>query len=85
MHNKSSFTCPVCGYSNLDEAPYDNYGYASHTICPCCGTEFGYDDFSTTHLALQKKWIDSGMMWWSKNIMPPDDWNPKEQLERLDK
>jgi hypothetical protein len=85
MPNKESFTCLVCGYTNLDEAPYDNYGCASYIICPCCGTEFGYDDCTISHIALRQKWIKSGMKWWSKNILPQKNWNPKEQLQQLNR
>jgi rubredoxin len=38
------FTCPVCGYDNLDSPPYDDYDIPSFDICLCCGCEFGYND-----------------------------------------
>lgn len=77
------YLCPVCGYSNLSDKPYDEYGCPSYEICSCCGTEFGYDDNSTNHLALREKWISNGMNWWSKSIKPPKDWNPLLQLGSL--
>jgi hypothetical protein len=49
-HVTEQYSCHVCGYSMLDEPPYDKYGCATYTICPCCGTEFGYDDSLTEHL-----------------------------------
>lgn len=39
------YNCSVCGYNNLNFKPYYENGYASFQICPCCGFEFGYDDF----------------------------------------
>ena len=32
------FTCPVCAYTLMP------YPADEGNICPCCGTEFGYDD-----------------------------------------
>jgi len=34
--------CPVCGFY-LDQAAWVAE-LASFQICPCCGTQFGYDD-----------------------------------------
>jgi hypothetical protein len=79
--NKAVFVCPVCLYPDLDEAPYDSFGCASFTICPCCGTEFGYDDSSITHLELHRKWVAGGMKWWSIYRNPPSEWNAEQQLK----
>lgn len=70
--------CPVCGYNDLRHPPDD------YTICPCCGTEFGYDDFDTPHEELRQRWINNGMRWWFEYDSPPENWNPAEQLERLE-
>jgi len=75
------YVCPVCGYSHLDEAAYDGFGCASYNICPCCGTEFGYDDSVVAHADLRKKWISNGMQWWSKHQLKPDGWDPNKQLK----
>lgn len=37
--------CPVCGFDGLDFKPYDEKGFGTFEICPCCGFEFGCDDF----------------------------------------
>ena len=79
--NSEQFTCPVCGYAGMDEAPYDEVGCSSFGIGPCCGTEFGYDDYSVTHADLRKKWVSGGMLWWS-NLVAPPDWDPVEQIKR---
>lgn len=55
-----SYTCPCCGWDNLDQKPYkrwpdrlpvdamppyeDSFGAASYEVCRCCGFEFGNDD-----------------------------------------
>ena len=36
-------TCPVCNYDGLFDPPYDENGYGSYEICPCCGFQFGLD------------------------------------------
>jgi hypothetical protein len=38
----NKYICPVCLYTRLDEPPQE------FSICPCCGTEFGVDDFALT-------------------------------------
>jgi hypothetical protein len=73
--------CPVCGWDQLDEAPYDG-GAASFTICPCCGVEYGYDDATTTHEQLRARWLSEGMKWWSTGTPPPEGWSAEEQLAR---
>jgi transposase-like protein len=77
-----NFQCPVCGYYGLEEEPYDE-GCASFEICPSCGTQFGYEDVSKSHEELRQAWIEDGSRWWSKNIEPPRNWNPRQQLASL--
>ena len=73
--------CPVCGFPGLDEPAYNEYGSASFGICPSCGTEFGYDDSGASHKELRRRWVESGMPWFSKAAAPPSNWNPVEQLK----
>ncbi len=68
--------CPVCGYNELPEPPQD------YNICPCCGTEFGYTDFTASHESLRDRWVQRGMTWHSRRVSPPLDWNPEDQLMR---
>lgn len=78
--------CPVCGYSGLDDPPYNERGVGSDEICPCCGFQFGYDDYPDGPLAFTKwrhNWINGGYRWFSKCILPPDGWDPKEQLRAV--
>lgn len=71
------YICPVCGYDHLRRPPLD------YVICPSCGTEFGYDDFATSHAELRRRWIAGGARWWSPNTPPPQNWSPIEQLARV--
>lgn len=82
VHSKC-FKCPVCGYPNLSEPPYDDYGCSTFSICPCCGTEFGYDDSGKSYTELRRIWICNGMSWWGKSTLPPDNWDPEIQLKGL--
>ena len=66
------FTCPVCYYPGMREAPAD------YNICECCGTEFGNDDESQTHAELRAGWMAAGGPWFFKTA--PHGWNPWTQL-----
>lgn len=85
LNSNEVYICPVCGYPSLSEAAYDVFGCPSYNICPCCGTEFGYDDSTLTHSDLRSKWISEGMLWWSKHQKIPDNWDPVKQLDNLEK
>jgi hypothetical protein len=71
------YTCPVCGYDRLSEAPLN------FTICPCCGTEFEYDDARATHAQLRTAWLRDGARWWSPVDSPPPDWDPYVHLNAM--
>lgn len=68
--------CPVCGYEMRDP-PTD------YNICPCCGTEFGYDDAYLTHDDLRVEWLRAGAPWWSPVDPKPENWDPFRQLNNL--
>jgi len=59
------YTCPVCGFDNLEYPPED------FNICSSCGTEFGYDDVNYTVPELRARWIKGGRQWWSNNDSYP--------------
>ncbi len=75
-----TFTCPVCGYPELDGPPHAGSGQGSYDICPCCGIEFGNDDFGISHAELRTQWIEKCMPWWSTRIQKPANWDGTEQL-----
>lgn len=70
------YECPVCAFAGLDEPP------AYFTICPSCGTEFGYQDILRGHDELRSEWIATGPRWQSSVIAAPPQWNGLEQLRR---
>jgi hypothetical protein len=80
------YTCPICGYPNLEEPPRSPVtGGGSYEICPSCGFEFGVtdDDQGYSYEAWREKWIAGGMSWASVGQAQPKDWNPRETLRQL--
>jgi rubredoxin len=69
-----NYSCPVCGFDEL------RYPAKADMICPCCGVQFGYDDFAKTHEQLRGDWLANGAAWQSRRIAPPAGWSPKTQL-----
>ena len=74
--------CPVCGYNGLHEPAYDRFGCSSFEICPCCGTEFGYQDAGRSHESLRREWIAKGMPWHFPDARPAR-WDPVQQLRSV--
>lgn len=76
-----SHTCPVCGYAQLEEPAVDLVGEPTYSICPSCGTQFGYDDATRTHDDLRAEWLAGGALWWSEVKPAPSGWTGKAQLD----
>jgi hypothetical protein len=76
------YPCAVCRYGDLGEPLYVE-GRPTWLICPCCGTQFGYEDAIANHNERRGRWIGEGMKWWSRYNRPPPDWNPLKQLAGL--
>lgn len=83
---RANYTCPVCGYDKLYEPPYEEEYYTgSYEICPCCGCEYGYDDFDYdlyTFKTAREKWIQKGAKWFSPRNRPRN-WVLEEQLKNI--
>lgn len=79
------YLCPVCGYTELTQKPYDESGYPSYEVCPCCGFEFGFDDLSMheTYESYRKRWLDNGAVWFSET-KKPNDFDLDAQLKNID-
>ena len=69
-----TYICPVCGYDELTQPP-ENF-----SICECCGTEFGNDDFDRSHAELRREWISNDMPWFSRSVPAPKNWSSLRQL-----
>jgi hypothetical protein len=52
-------------------------------FCPCCGTEFGYQDATLEAAqARRRQWADDGYSWKDDSRMPAG-WNVARQISRL--
>lgn len=76
--------CRVCGLDQGDFLPWGESGLnASHAICDCCGTEFGYEDCIVEACrAARERWLQRGADWFSPKERP-QDWDMKKQLEQV--
>lgn len=83
MTKLNKYLCPVCGYDQLETPPKDEFGCSTFEICPCCGTEFGYDDSNKSYLELRKEWVNAGAKWFSDYNRPSEGWNPYKQLKKV--
>jgi hypothetical protein len=79
------YTCPVCGFSGLEELPRSLTTGGSYEICPSCGFQFGVsdDDEARSYAEWREKWILNGMPWRSVAQPPPENWNPHDALRAL--
>lgn len=82
------YKCPVCNFKGLGEPAYDSRNVGSDAICPCCGFQFGLDDFGyenkdEIHDIWRKNWIKEGCVWMYSENKKPKNWNPYEQLKGL--
>jgi len=74
-----TYTCPVCAYPAMTEPVEEG------NICPCCGTEFGYDDdLEVTYTQLRARWLQGGALWFSHVVPAPITWDPILQLLEAD-
>ena len=79
------YTCPVCGFPDLDDPPRAENGGGSYEICRSCGFEFGVtdDDLGITYEEWRERWIAAGRPWNGITIGPPSGWDPEAQLRKL--
>lgn len=54
-----------------------------HTICACCGTQFGYHDVTKTYRELRNLWLRRGGAWFDveDSHSPADEWSAWDQLD----
>lgn len=81
MRAVEKHTCPVCGYPDLSQPPYDlDTREPSFSICPCCGCEFGYNDATTeAKERYRRNWVKQGAAWFRSELKPLK-WDLREQL-----
>lgn len=83
--NNERFICPVCGFDGLEEKALDNEtwkDYYTYEVCPCCDTEFGFDNYKFSYSTLRTNWFKNGASF--KYLEDkPEDWNLENQLKNL--
>ncbi len=77
--NEANYMCPVCGYDRLELPP------ERHMICPSCGTQFGLDTVLHSIEELRRRWLAAGAAWWSESEVPPQGWNGRLQVRRVER
>lgn len=84
MHRRDSY-CRVCGYE-LSFPPWGDDGKSpTWEICPCCGTEFGYEDSTPASTrAMRSRWIAGGKQWFDKSKRSVD-WSYDAQCKHIPK
>ena len=73
--------CRVCGL-DYDASPWGPDGQSpDHSICECCGVEFGYEDYTPDSARQYRaKWLASGAAWFYPKIKPLN-WQLEVQLQ----
>ncbi|MCD8032141.1 MAG: hypothetical protein LUF85_15295 [Bacteroides sp.] len=75
--------CRVCGLFIQDKPWGENGKTPTYEICPCCGVEFGVEDYTKESTKeYREKWIESGCQWFDKKEKP-ENWNLSLQMENI--
>lgn len=77
--------CRVCGFF-IDNLPWGENGMCpTYEICPCCGVEFGNEDYTLESIReYREKWLIKGAKWFDK-AQKPEDWSKEKQFENIPK
>lgn len=75
--------CRVCGFY-MEDLPWGDDGNCpSYEICPCCGVEFGNEDYTIESTKKYREdWIKGGASWFEKKGKP-ENWNLEVQLKNI--
>lgn len=81
----TTHSCPVCGYTKLQEAPRSKSSGGSFEICPSCGFQFGVsdDDDGISYEEWREDWVERGLEWSSKGIKQPKGWDAQAALAKV--
>lgn len=83
MKKLSINNCRVCGLF-IEEPPWGEDGETpTYEICPCCGVEFGNEDYSLESLrTYRNKWFDKHIVWF-EDKEKPGNWNLYKQMQNI--
>ncbi len=82
---KEEHYCRICGLY-IEDKPWGNDGQSlTYEICPCCGVEFGNEDFDLSSIKeYRTEWLENGANWFDKESKP-NFWDAKKQLMNVPK
>jgi len=77
--------CRVCGLY-LYDLPWGEDGNSpTYEICPCCGVEFGNEDYTIESTKkYREKWRNEGSNWFVPREKP-EKWDKEEQFKNIPK
>lgn len=83
VYKMSDNNCRVCGLF-ISDLPWGTTGKCpSYEICPCCGVEFGNEDYTVESTKrYRKRWISEGSNWFNPKEKP-ENWNKEEQFKNI--
>lgn len=72
--------CRICGLY-IEDKPWGKDGNCpTYEICPCCGIEFGNEDYTIeSAIEYRKQWLTDGAQWFNPKEKPKN-WNLENQL-----
>ena len=63
--------CRICGYRLGFEPWGDDEKTPTYEICPCCGVEFGNEDYTAESIReYRDHWIRTGCKWFEQRKRP---------------
>lgn len=75
--------CRICGYQDADDPPYFEDGSGTFAFCPCCGVEWGYQDYAVERAReFRTAWLKQGAPW-SEPKARPSEWTLEEQMAHV--
>ena len=75
--------CRICGLY-IEDKPWGEDGNCpTYEYCPCCGVEFGYQDYTIeSAINYRKQWIANGSKW-ADLKEKPENWSLEEQISHI--
>lgn len=75
--------CRICGLY-IEDKPWGEDGNCpTYEICPCCGVEFGNEDYTINSIIrYRKEWIENGAVW-NDLRKKPKLWNLENQIKNI--
>lgn len=80
---KNKHHCRVCGLY-IESAPWGEDGETpTYEICPCCGVEFGNEDYTLQSVRnYRTKWLENSAKWFEPR-QKPNYWDLEEQMKKV--